>query len=69
MEQATWTFVNNAGNEVTVEARDEPEARHRAMFALWGRAGLYGPRWQGRGLDLKSRPPAEEAKSNSESQR
>lgn len=57
MEQATWTFVNNAGNEVTVEAQDESEARQRAMFALWGRAGLYGPRWRGRGLDLKSRQP------------
>jgi hexosaminidase len=45
----TYTFRNNAGTMVTVEARDEPLARHEAMTKLWGKKPIaWGDgEWQG----------------------
>jgi hypothetical protein len=50
----TYTFRNNAGTLVTVEAHDETLARHEAMTKLWGKKPIaWGSgEWQGRGLTL-----------------
>ena len=51
-----FTFRHIDGNESTVEAKDEQEARHKAMTKRWGppgndRIGTTHP-YQGNGLSL-----------------
>ncbi len=48
-----YTFRARNGDLVTVKARDEEEARSKAMEERWGPpTGMYRPRYRGMGLDL-----------------
>ena len=54
-----YTFRNNNGDVVTVEAIDEKQARTYAMEKLWGPAtGMYAKGYEGRGLAVVTAPAA-----------
>ena len=52
-----YTFRNNNGDLVTVEATDENQARTYAMEKLWGPAtGMYAGGYNGLGLAVVTAP-------------